>query len=111
MIASEDNSNECLKYCLEGTLADLVDWGHEYLRCLAGEIGADYNKRIEEGKEVADLMKIVDMIVPYNMKHNAEPEAVDLLMEVESLERLIEHSTETNYERVCNFSQLLLLCC
>lgn len=45
--------------------------------------------------------------MPYNMQHNAEPEAVDLLMEVEQLSKLIEFSNENNYERVC----LYLLSC
>ena len=35
------------------------------------------------------------------MKHNEEPEAVDLLMEVESLEKLLAHVNVNNYERVC----------
>jgi 26S proteasome regulatory subunit N1 len=34
-------------------------------------------------------MFIVNVIVPYNMNHNAEPEAVDLLMEVEKLDQLV----------------------
>jgi len=29
-----------------------------------------------------DLMALVQQIVPFNMTHNAEPEAVDLLLEV-----------------------------
>lgn len=37
MVASEkDDSTEALTYCLQGTRANLVSWGHEYLRCLAG---------------------------------------------------------------------------
>lgn len=31
-------------------------------------------------------MKLVGVIIPYFMKHNEEPEAVDLLMEVEKIE-------------------------
>jgi len=37
MVASEEeNSHDALKYCLTGTRTDLVTWGHEYLRALAG---------------------------------------------------------------------------
>lgn len=45
-------------------------------------------------------MFIVNVIVPYNMNHNAEPEAVDLLMEVEKLDQLVQFTNENNYERV-----------
>lgn len=41
------------------------------------------------------------------MKHHEEPEAVDLLMEVENLHKLIIFTSVDNYERVC----LYLLSC
>jgi len=37
MVASEkEEETEALFYCLRGTRTELVGWGHEYLRCLAG---------------------------------------------------------------------------
>ena len=77
------------------------------MRSLAGGIGREYTKRVEEKKAADELMQLVDIIIPYFMKHNEEPEAVDLLMEVESLEKLIPLSNDTNFERVC----LYLLSC
>jgi len=38
----EEDSMDALKYCLIGSRKDLVSWGHEYLRCLAGQIGKEY---------------------------------------------------------------------
>jgi RPN1 N-terminal domain len=32
-------------------------------------------------------MELVDIVTPYFMQHNEEPEAVDLLMEVETLDK------------------------
>lgn len=52
-------------------------------------------------------MELVEIIIPYFMKNHEEPEAVDLLMEVESLDKLINFTNESNYERVC----LYLLSC
>jgi 26S proteasome regulatory subunit N1 len=58
---------------------------------LAAEVGTEYHRRSDlaakDGKdaEVEDLMSLVRDIVPFHMKHNAEPEAVDLLIEVENL--------------------------
>ena len=107
MVASEEGSNESLKYCLLGTKGNLIEWGHEYLRALAGEIGKEYNKRVEKQEDVLDLMSLVDISIPNFMKNHEEPEAVDLLMEVENLERLTNFTHESNYERVC----LYLLSC
>lgn len=45
-------------------------------------------------------MGLVDTIVPLLMKNHEEPEAVDLLMEVEALENLVKFTNESNYERV-----------
>jgi 26S proteasome regulatory subunit N1 len=105
MVASDEGSNEALKYCLEGTRRNLIDWGHEYLRSLAGEIGQVYNKRIEESvdSDLTDLMFLVDIIIPHLMKNHEEPEAVDLLMEVEALDRIVNFTNDSNYERVCNY--------
>ena len=47
MVASEtEDDTEALKYCLLGTRKELVSWGHEYLRCLAGQIGQEYEKLV-----------------------------------------------------------------
>jgi len=61
MVASEEeDSGDALKYCLTGTRTELVTWGHEYLRALAGQIGAEYERLIEEAKNTDDLLKLVD---------------------------------------------------
>lgn len=52
-------------------------------------------------------MGLVEIIIPYFMKNHEEPEAVDLLMEVEALDKLANFTNETNFERVC----LYLLSC
>jgi 26S proteasome regulatory subunit N1 len=36
MVSGEEGDHEALKFCLKGTRKELVSWGHEYLRCLAG---------------------------------------------------------------------------
>lgn len=107
MVASEEGTFESIKFCLEGTKTNLIDWGHEYLRSLAGEIGQEYNKRVEASQDFRDLMGLVEIIIPLFMKNHEEPEAVDLLMEVESLDKLVMFTNESNFERVC----LYLLSC
>jgi 26S proteasome regulatory subunit N1 len=100
MVASEEGSNESIKFVLEGTRRNLIEWGHEYLRSLSGEIGQEYNKRVEGQQDTGDLMELVEIVIPYFMKNHEEPEAVDLLMEVEALDRLVVFTNESNFERV-----------
>jgi len=103
MTMSKPGLRESLKFKLTGTKEALTSWGHEYVRNLTGEIASEYDHRHQENDtpNVDDLIALIDEIVPYDMKHNAEPEACDLLMEVEMLEKVLPHIDETNYSRVC----------
>jgi 26S proteasome regulatory subunit N1 len=96
----ESTEHLCLKYRLRGLDEAASSWGHEYLMHLSAEIADEYAIRTEENKSVDDLMKIVDDIVPHNLLHNAEPEACDLLMEVEQLPKLLPHVNEHNFQRI-----------
>ncbi|AES89702.1 putative 26S proteasome regulatory complex, non-ATPase subcomplex, Rpn1 subunit [Medicago truncatula] len=98
---SAEGERESLKYRLLGSEGDIGSWGHEYVRNLAGEIAQEYAKRQSEEAPIDDLMELVKQIVAFHMKHNAEPEAVDLLMEVEDLDMLTEHVDKTNFKRTC----------
>ncbi|KDD73734.1 hypothetical protein H632_c1883p1, partial [Helicosporidium sp. ATCC 50920] len=37
MTAGREEERDCLHYCLRGSLADVSQWGHEYVRHLSGE--------------------------------------------------------------------------
>jgi len=103
MVASEDESDDMLDYCLKGAQDDMHTWGHEYLRTLAGQIGISYDKRVENGQPTDDLSKLVDIIIPHFIDQNEEPEAVDLLMETENLSKLNKFCNEKNFDRVCRY--------
>ena len=98
---------DTLRYCLLGTGSDIGKWGHEYLRHLAGEVGSTFEELTTDDPDadVSDLMRLVDAIVPYNMEHNAEAEAVDLLLEVGALVSLPSSGfiDEHNCTRVCEY--------
>ncbi|XP_059659806.1 26S proteasome non-ATPase regulatory subunit 2 homolog A [Cornus florida] len=98
---SAEGERESLTYRLLGSEGDIGSWGHEYVRNLAGEIAQEYAKRQGEEAPIDDLMELVQQIVAFHMKHNAEPEAVDLLMEVEDLDLLLEYVDTTNFKRTC----------
>lgn len=102
-----------------GTTVDIASWGHEYIRSLSGEISEEYNQRLldvsngTEDLEVDDLIQLVDDILPFQMQHNSEVEAIDLLLEVQQINKLIDPPInpvdgskfviidERNYQRVC----------
>ncbi|KAF7989442.1 hypothetical protein HCN44_008116 [Aphidius gifuensis] len=95
---------ECLKYRLIGSTSELGEWGHEYVRHLSGELTAewdDVSNGDDADKRINELIILVHEIVPYNMAHNAETEACDLLMEIERLDLLEKYVDEGAYQRVC----------
>eukprot|EP00887_Chlorella_sp_A99_P000106 scaffold16.g106.t1 len=107
MTSADEGSRECLKYRLQvAATGDVTQWGHEYLQHLAGEIGEEFEERGKaEGAAVDDLLALVHQIVPYDMAQNAEPEAVDLLLEVERIGELEAYADEKNYQRTCLYLQ------
>lgn len=88
---------------------NLGSWGHEFVRSLAGEIGQEYNQRVIDGADpeqdepFQDLLKFVHVIAPFHLTHNAEAEAIDLLIEVQRLKYLLDLDAvhEDNYQRIC----------
>lgn len=96
---------ECLKYRLLSDLTQIGEWGHEYVRHLAGEIAGEWadmtGEAENEGELKEKLILLARQIVPYNMAHNAEAEACDLLMEIERLDLLEQYVDENIYTRVC----------
>lgn len=98
---SEFGSNESLNYVLKGTKRNLIDWGNSYLRSLSGEIASEYNERLKKEQPTDELNFLVDIIVPHCIKHKEENEAVDLLMEVEQLNKIIDLCNDDNYARIC----------
>ncbi|KAI0462432.1 hypothetical protein LJB42_003925 [Komagataella kurtzmanii] len=98
----ETYKRESLKWRLLGNLKSLNEWGHEYLRHLSLEIGEQYQEDLEFSKEKDEkLFSLALEIVPEFLKHNAETEAVDLLLELESIDKLPQFVDKDTFERVC----------
>jgi 26S proteasome regulatory subunit N1 len=98
--ASESEFN-VLKYRIMGSQEPIDSWGHEYVRHLAMEVGKDYAKRLEEEKPTDDLKKISLEMIPFFLSHNAEPDACDLLLELECLGELPKFLDVNTWSRVC----------
>ena len=107
MTRTVNGKREMLKFKMQGTRTELSEWGHEYVRSLAGEIGQEYHDRqvADPPKDCGDLLELVHVIVPFHFKHNAEPEAIDLLMETEQVGTLADADlvTADNHAAVCMY--------
>lgn len=90
MIHTADGKRDTLNYKLKGNTKELEEWGHEYVRSLAGQIGQEFEERQlkDPVPPCDDLLGLVHTIVPFHFKHNAEPEAIDLLMETSAIDSL-----------------------
>jgi len=82
----KEKGNEKLQRCLLGTKTDFKNWGHGYLHFLAAEIGQEYNQTDVSPQRLDELYGLVKELIPYFIENNAEPDAIDLLLEVEKLE-------------------------
>jgi 26S proteasome regulatory subunit N1 len=112
MTLGDEDIRESLHFKLRGTPEAPHLWGHEFVRHLAGEIAREYDFiTVPESltpaapipATIAQLQTLVDDIVPFLITSNAEPEAVDLLMEVDSLDKLAQLTDEHNFPRVCRY--------
>lgn len=71
-------------------------------RHLAGEVAKEWQELDDAEKAQREpLLTLVKEIVPYNMAHNAEHEACDLLMEIEQVDMLEKDIDENAYAKVC----------
>jgi 26S proteasome regulatory subunit N1 len=108
-------------------LSEPGSWGHEYVRHLAAELGEEYTVREESETEadtttppttepgadapkppisvgtIDDLRALGMQCATFLLGHNAEADAVDLLEELEIVERIVELLDENTYARVAAY--------
>lgn len=101
MTFSDEDKQDTLKYRLLAPTSDIGSWGHEYVRHLALEIGEVYGKRFAGEEDTDDLVELALLLVPLFLKSNAEADAVDLMSELEIIDRIPEFLDKDTYPRVC----------
>lgn len=101
MTFSDEDRQDTLQYRLLAPTSDIGSWGHEYVRHLALEIGEVYGKRIFAEESTDDLVDLALTLVPLFLKSNAEADAVDLMSELEIIEKLPGFVDKDTYSRVC----------
>ena len=91
------------------SLSDPGSWGHEYVRHLAAELSEEYTFREQEEQlemkttvgSIDDLKLLATQCAAFLLGHNAEPDPVDLLQELEIADGLVDLVDENTYARVC----------
>lgn len=105
------------------TIPEPGSWGHEYVRHLAAELGEEYTIR-QEGEEggssppsadaatkpvvnipgtIDDLHALALECAKFFLSHNAEPDAVDLFVELEIVDRIAGLVDVNTFGRVCTY--------
>ena len=83
---------------------DPGQWGHEYIRHLAAELGSEYIARQEnpEGAigTIEELRYLAVECAKFLLKHHAEPDAVDLLEELEIVDSIRDLVDDNTFQRV-----------
>ena len=88
---SAEDSRESLSYLLQGDKADMVNWGQEYIRNLSSDIRDEFNIRVKDSASTDDLTEIINNSISYLCQHSSEADAVDLLAEVDELEKILPY--------------------
>ena len=107
MTYADNGNRETLKFRLQAQnvggqqAEDPGLWGNEYVRHLAAEIGEEYNARMDEEQNTDELVQLGLLLVPFSLKDNAEADAVDLLLELESIDKLPPYVEQDTFARVC----------
>lgn len=93
-------------------------WGHEYVRHLAAELGEEFiaqeTPETEEETDastekkgpigtIEELRALGKQCATFLLQHNAEPDAVDLLEELEIVDQIADLVDENTYGRVCQY--------
>lgn len=131
MTYSDTGKRETLHYRLTSGSQEAPGlWGHEYVRHLASELGEEFNAQYssivdeekpngtgdangvkeededeEQGRRytVDQLRGLALELVEFFLKHNAEADAVDLLLELEFIEGIVGKVDEKTWPRVCQY--------
>lgn len=102
MTYADTGNRDTLRYRLKGgSKEDPGLWGHEYVRHLAAELGEEFASRSERDENTDDLLALALRLVPFLLTHNAEADAVDLLLELESIHSIVSFVDADTYARVC----------
>lgn len=83
---------------------DLTKIGQEYILNLAGDLGQEYEQRqLESNQNKQDLLELTDKILPILFENADDISAVDLLLDIEELNRVHNFINSKNYKRLFEY--------
>lgn len=101
VVSATGDDGDTLRYRVEGGSTPLDIWGHQYVKKLASDLINAYSDSEEaSGVSLSLYHHTLNEVLPCLFKFNAECDAIDLLLEIDSLERLVEYVDQENYERM-----------
>lgn len=114
MTYSDNGKRDTLYYRLISESSEAPgSWGHEYVRHLSAELGEEYTSRFTDENDEKEangrdysteqLRALAMELVDFNLKHNAEADAVDLLLELECIRELVDRADDKTWPRVCQY--------
>lgn len=106
---AENYNRDSLKYLQQGTGdIKLETMGEEYILNMAGDLAEEYKSRFNEktNPNFDDLLKLVDEVLPIMFKRGDDISAIDLLMDIEQIDKVHSYINKGNYSRLFHY----LLC-
>ncbi|KAH8738545.1 proteasome regulatory subunit S2 [Cryptosporidium ryanae] len=111
---SDVKERKALNYRIKSrNIEGILNWGQEYIRNIVGELALEYNDRmmskqekdgvekgIVEDTNLEELLKLVKLMIPYQIEKHCELEAIDLLCEVEQIEFILEYISKIDVEQM-----------
>jgi 26S proteasome regulatory subunit N1 len=101
----ENYDRHSLRYLQKGTgTIDLDSIGDEFILNLAGDLSAEFDACYEKDQVAVDnVFALTDRILGRMFKHGHEINAVDLLLDIERLDKLKGYLDSQNYNRIFTY--------
>ena len=102
-------NDKSLVHRIHGGFLPIQEWGHEYVKHLSGNCILYFENKGDLGElQESQVKSIVNLIVPYFLKNNAEVDAIDLLIEMNDIKHLLSFIPEDDVNIINRIGLYLL---
>ncbi|KAI5181406.1 26S proteasome regulatory subunit N1 [Nematocida sp. AWRm80] len=103
VISASNNSTDCLRYRMLGGSTEMNKWGHEYVQKMATAIITEHTKEYKQENTIeltGDIEVVINETVKWLFGFYLEIDAVDMLLEVNQLHKILPYIDTDNTDRV-----------